>query len=198
MFTGIITDIGTIISKDNEGDICFGIKTNYNLSKLNIGSSIACSGVCLSVKKIYKNTFYANVSRETLSCTTLNSWEKGTKINLERSLKINDEIGGHIVTGHIDFTAKVSSIDICGSSHIVNIEYPEIFEKYIAKKGSITVDGVSLTVNNIQNNIFSVNIIPITWEKTIFQYIKVDNKVNLEVDILARYIEKIYLHSKDN
>lgn len=196
MFTGIVSDIGTVISKKEEKDILFGIETKYDLSNTETGSSISCSGVCLTIKKIDKTIFYVNVSRETFECTNIKEWEKNKKINLERPLKINDEIGGHIVSGHVDATSEIKSIESIEGSYKLNIAIPEKLQKYITKKGSITLEGVSLTVNEAEDDIFSVNIIPFTWEKTTFQYMKAGDKVNLEIDILARYIEKIYLHNK--
>jgi riboflavin synthase len=194
VFTGIIDDIGTIITIENLGDTMLEIQTNYDLENIALGASISCSGVCLTVIKKDKNSFFAQVSDETLSCTTIGNWQIGDKINLERSMKIGDEIGGHIVSGHVDDIAKIISITQIDDSHEIKIIVGEDIKYLIAKKGSICINGVSLTVNDIRNNIFSINIIPYTWEHTSFKYLKVNDEVNIEIDMLARYIAR-YMES---
>jgi len=191
MFTGIITDIGTIASLKKTGDTLFVIETSYDLSTVDLGASIACSGVCLTVIKKNKNSFEVEASDETLNCTTASSWVMGKKINLERALKIGDELGGHIVSGHVDGLAQVVSINKIGDSHEVIFSAPDDLKYFIAAKGSVTLDGVSLTVNSVDNNNFSINIIPHTWNNTIFNSLSAADKVNLEIDTMARYVARL-------
>lgn len=192
MFTGIITDIGKIknILKTISG-INAEISTSYDLSKVDIGASIACSGICLTVTSKNKNSFSVDVSNETIRCTTINSWCEGTEINLERAMKLGDEFGGHIVSGHVDGTAEIISINNDGNSRKIAVLSPDNLKKYIVAKGSIALDGTSLTVNEVEDNIFYINIIPHTWNNTNFKNLTIGSKINIEVDMLARYVERI-------
>ncbi len=191
MFTGIITHIGEIARIDKErGDWRVFVKTDMDGADIAIGASIACSGCCLTVVGKENGELAFDVSAESLSKTIIGSWDVGTKINLERSLKMGDEMGGHIVSGHVDALAVIELIEQEGDSHRVRIAVPEEFERYIAPKGSITLDGISLTVNEMQGNRFGVNIIPHTWTHTTFGQRKVGDKMNMEIDMLARYVAR--------
>jgi len=158
------------------------------LIDLEIGGSVACSGVCLTAVEIGDRTFSADVSNETLSVTTLNSWKVGTTINIERSLRGMDELGGHLVSGHVDGIAEISSIELDGGSTRFELKIPDNLSKFIAEKGSICVDGVSLTVNKVNDQIFSINIIPHTLNNTIFEFYELNDFVNIEIDLIARYV----------
>ncbi len=191
MFTGIITSIGLIkaISSIDSGSN-FIISAPKEIKKLNLGSSISCNGVCLTVTKIENDNFSVDISNETLRSTNLKEMNIGNGINLEPCLKAGDELGGHIVTGHVDTVVKVLNISQDGFSRKLDIALPKEYSKLIASKGSVTLDGVSLTVNEVNSNYFSVNIIPYTWENTIFKELRIGGSLNLEIDILARYITK--------
>lgn len=195
MFKGIITDIGTIIdtTTNPDSDQIFHIKTQ-NLSSINKGDSIACSGVCLTVVDIMKNIFTVQVSQETIKVTSLNTWTVDKKINLEQAMRLSDRIDGHLVQGHIDGIVKISTIKRNLDSHEIRLSSPQELIKFIAKKGSVTLDGVSLTVNSVIDNEFVVNIIPYTWENTTFQYNKINDCLNLEVDMIARYLDQLMQH----
>lgn len=190
MFTGIISDIGTVkdISRNDGEDTCFVIATAYDTASIDIGASICCSGACMTVIETLDDAFAVEVSDESLSCTTLKDWQQGTRLNLERSLKVGDELGGHFVTGHVDAVAKVLAIKPLEGSHTVAFEIPEGFERYIVAKGSVTINGVALTVNEASNHSFEVNIIPHTWQHTTFSMLKVGDLVNFEIEMLARYV----------
>ena len=195
MFTGIITDIGVVENSVKTGDTCFTLKTSYDTDTIDIGGSISCNGVCLTVVDKGEDWFSVDVSEETLSCTNLGSWCKGVKINLERALKIGDELGGHIVTGHVDNVGEITKISSIGGSVEMEFSMPKNMGKFVAAKGSITINGVSLTVNEVRDEgdktFFEINIIPHTQEKTSFLESKVGDKVNLEIDILARYVARM-------
>jgi riboflavin synthase len=191
MFTGIITDIGLITSLIQNGDLRAEIATNYNTSTIDIGASIACCGVCLTVVEKKQNSFTVDISAETISCTNVGKWEVGTKINLERALKLGDELGGHIVSGHIDGLAEVLGIKPIGDSREIIFAAPDDLKFFIAAKGSVTLDGISLTVNAVNDNQFTVNIIPHTWENTTFGNLNIGTKVNLEIDTMARYVARL-------
>lgn len=196
MFTGIITDIGTIDRVIEDGDTRIVVSTGYDTAPIDMGASIACSGVCLTVVDKGPGWFAFDVSAETISRTAHGQWTSGRRLNLERALKIGDELGGHIVTGHVDGIGKVVSITPEGGSHRVDIRAPADIAPYIAPKGSITVDGVSLTVNGISDDadgstIFGLNIIPHTWAVTAFGNLQVGQAVNLEIDVLARYLARM-------
>jgi riboflavin synthase len=190
MFTGIITHLGRVESITKPSDTRIKISAE-NLPLLGLGASIACSGICLTVVNSGQNYFEADVSEETINCTNFRDLKTGSLINLEPSLKIGDELGGHFVTGHIDDVAKVLSIKSLDGSHVFEFSIPEDLGKYIARKGSITINGVSLTVNEVEKNSFFVNIIPHSFEVTNFCDLKIGNLVNLEIDILARYLDRM-------
>ena len=197
MFTGLITGIGTVTAVALLGkgrDARFVIQTPDNAdwtgAKKPLGASIACSGVCLTVVESGPDWFAVEVSAETLAKSTLGLWAKGSKINLEGSLRIGDELGGHIVSGHVDGIGEVLSVTEEGGSHRVRIRAPRPLHRYIASKGSIGVEGVSLTVNEVEDDVFGVNIIPHTWDVTTLGGLKAGSRVNLEIDMLARYLAR--------
>jgi riboflavin synthase len=191
MFTGIITHIGEIARIDKDrGDWRVFVKTDMGGADIALGASIACSGCCLTVVNKDNGELAFDVSAESLSKTIIGAWDVGTQINLERSLKMGDEMGGHIVSGHVDALAVIESIEQEGDSHRVRIAVPEEFERYIAPKGSITLDGISLTVNEVQGCRFGINIIPHTWTHTTFGQRKAGDRMNMEIDMLARYVAR--------
>lgn len=191
MFTGIITDIGTVHSIENkEGDWRVCIRTSFDLTQTDIGASIACSGCCLTVVEKTDGAFYVDVSAESLSKTNIGSWETGIKINLEQALKMGDELGGHIVSGHVDGLATVHSIKAENDSWRIVFDAPKELAGMIAPKGSVALNGVSLTVNEVDDTQFGVNIIPHTWENTTFGGLQEGQKAHLEVDMLARYVAR--------
>ena len=195
MFTGLIQDVGVIRGIERAGDTRIEIDTEFDMSEVAIGASIACSGICLTVTDKKSGRFAVEVSAETLSKTTLGDWEKGHFVNLERSLKLGDELGGHLVFGHVDGVAEIISRLPDGDSTRFQILPPSDLAKFIAPKGCITIDGVSLTVNEVEvsanKTIFGVNIIPHTLEHTGFGQTTPGDKVNLEVDMLARYVARL-------
>lgn len=196
MFTGIITDIGTITSAEKRGDLRLVIACGYDMDSVAIGASIACSGVCLTVVEKAESWFAVDASAETVSCTASGMWHEGTRLNLERALKVGDELGGHIVTGHVDGVGRIVSNEQIGDSWKVTVSAPAALASYIAAKGSITVDGVSLTVNDISDQPdgtahFMLNIIPHTAEMTTLNDLAVGREVNLEIDVLARYLKRM-------
>lgn len=193
MFTGIITDVGKVRSiRQTDRDRRFEIETAYSVEGIDIGASIAHSGCCLTV--VEKGPIEGGggwiaveVSGETLDVTTLSDWTEGSKVNLERATRLGDELGGHIVSGHVDGVGEVVSVKAEGGSHRLRIRAPRPLHRYIASKGSIAVEGVSLTVNEVEDDIFGVNIIPHTWEVTSLGRLQDGHRVNLEIDVLARY-----------
>ena len=195
MFTGIITDVGTVQLIAKRGDTTIKIATAYDPAAIAIGASIACSGPCLTV--IAKGGtegnawFSVEASAETLSKTTLGGWIVGSKVNLERSLKVGEEIGGHIVSGHVDSVGDVLSVEAEGDSTRIRIRAPKALAKFIAAKGSIALDGTSLTVNEVDGATFGVNIIPHTAKVTTWGAVKAGDKVNIEIDMLARYLARL-------
>jgi len=191
MFTGIVTDVGSVRSITTDGDTRFEIETQYDLSQVELGASIACSGTCLTVIETGDNWFAVQASGETLSKTVLGNWQVGSRMNLERALKVGDELGGHIVSGHVDGVGKVVSIRDEGESKRFTFEVPDDLKLFMAPKGSVTIDGVSLTVNEVNNNTFGVNIIPHTQQVTLFKDYQVGTEVNLEIDMLARYVARL-------
>ncbi|MBT4041654.1 MAG: riboflavin synthase [Rhodospirillales bacterium] len=191
MFTGIITDLGSVRAISGSGDKRFEFSTAYDTSTVDMGASIACSGVCLTVIDKGPNWFAAMVSNETLSCTTLRTWQEGTPVNLERALKVGDELGGHIVSGHVDGVGEVTSLSTDADSHRFSFSVPTDLSRQIAAKGSITIDGISLTVNEVGENTFGVNIIPHTMAVTSIGKKQIGDAVNLEVDMLARYVARL-------
>ncbi|NYT41694.1 riboflavin synthase [Sphingomonas sp. R-74633] len=195
MFTGIVTDIGTVEATEKQGDLHVRVSTAYETTGIDLGASISCSGVCLTVVDKAAGWVAFDVSGETISRTAKGMWTSGRKLNLERALRLGDELGGHIVTGHVDGIGTVKSIEeIGGSHHIVILAGPEL-APYIAPKGSITVDGVSLTVNAVRDTDagveFDLNIIPHTASVTTFGALEAGQAVNLEIDVLARYLQRM-------
>ena len=192
MFTGIIIGKGKILSvAANEQDRVFKIATPFAMDDVAIGASIACSGCCLTVVEKGADWFTAYVSAETLSKTNLSHWVEGTEINLERSLRLGDEMGGHIVSGHVDGLAVISSIDVEGESWRIKITAPENLKKFVAAKGSVALDGISLTVNHVDNAVFDINVIPHTLDVTTLGNRKIGDHLNMEIDMLARYVARL-------
>lgn len=195
MFTGIITDIGRIEAVEMRSDQRLKIACAYDLDGVALGASIACSGVCLTVVDKGDDWFAVDVSAETHSRTAPDMWEEGRRLNLERALRVGDELGGHIVTGHVDGVGEVESVAEVGGSTRVTIIANEEVAPFIVTKGSVTLDGVSLTVNEVENLSggvrFAVNIIPHTAEQTTFSEIEAGRTVNIEIDILARYLGRM-------
>ena len=191
MFTGIITAIGQIEELKGTADRWLKITTPWACDRIDIGASIACSGVCLTVVERADNWFAVEVSAESLSRTTIGGWQKGSQINLERALRLGDELGGHIVSGHVDGLASIEAITPVGDSHKLDIRVPEDLSKFIAEKGSVTLDGVSLTVNEVEGSCFGVNIIDHTWTHTTLGHATIGQQLNLEIDMLARYVSRL-------
>ena len=191
MFTGIITDVGEVINLEQQGDLRVQVKTSYDTNSIDLGASVCCSGVCLTVVEKKSGLLGFDVSGETLSRTNLADWAKGTKINMERSLKVGDELGGHIVTGHIDGVGDILSIVKDGASKVYRFSYPKGLERFIAEKGSVSLNGTSLTVNGVYDDGFDVNLVPHTQEMTMFGGAEVGDKVNVEIDVLARYLDRM-------
>lgn len=192
MFTGIITDIGTVTRVDDtRGDKRFDITTQWDMTDVPMGASIACSGCCLTVVAKTQNSFTVDVSGESLSKTNLGQWVVGSRINLESSLKFGDELGGHLVSGHVDGLAILEDISLDGDSHRLKIRAPAHLKQFVAPKGSIALDGISLTVNEVEDDVFGINIIPHTWDVTTMGQRKIGDHINMEVDMLARYVARI-------
>ena len=195
MFTGIITDIGTISSVEPRGDLRITIATGYDTAGLAIGASVSCSGVCLTVVSKAPGQFSVDVSHETESRTAAGQWTSGRRLNLERALKVGDELGGHIVTGHVDAIGTVESVTADGDSTRIVIAVPHDIAPYIAAKGSVALDGVSLTVNSVEDRasgtVFGINIIPHTASWTTFDAIRPGDTINIEIDVLARYLARM-------
>ncbi|WP_428246913.1 riboflavin synthase [Ferrovibrio sp.] len=191
MFTGIVTDIGTITAREQRGDTRFRIRTAYDTATIAIGASIACSGVCLTVVQTGADWFAVDVSAETLSRSNLSGWGEGSKVNLERSLRVGDELGGHIVSGHVDALAEVVEAKPEGDSLRLTFRVPASLAGFVAEKGSVALDGVSLTVNAVDADRFGINLIPHTQAVTTLGGLKQGSKVNFEVDTLARYVARL-------
>ena len=196
MFTGIITAMGKIEALVKEGDWQLTISTPWDCDKIALGASIACSGVCLTVIERQDHWFKVAASQETLDLTTIAGWQIGTMINLERALAMGDELGGHIVSGHVDGLAELISVKAENDSHRMVFEAPEALAGFIAAKGSVTLDGISLTVNEVDGRCFAVNIIEHSWLNTTLSARKEHDKVNLEIDMLARYVARLLDHQK--
>lgn len=201
MFTGIITDIGTVQDRQEQGDTRFVISTAFAHDSIDLGASIACSGVCLTVTEkgshaAYGDWFAVDVSAESLSRTTLGSWHEGHEVNLERALRMGDELGGHLVSGHVDGVGTVSGKAKEGDSTRLTLTAPTALMPFIAEKGSITVDGVSLTVNSIGQDSLNLNIIPHTLYATTLSSLDIGDHVNLEIDMLARYVQRLLATEK--
>jgi riboflavin synthase len=195
MFTGIITDIGHIKAIESRGDLRVTIATGYDTAGLAIGASVACSGVCLTVVAKGTHEFSVDVSAETTSRTAAGQWVAGRRLNLERALKVGDELGGHIVTGHVDAVGTTTSVEPVGDSTRITIQVPKDIAPFVAPKGSICLDGVSLTVNTVTDNAagaeFTINVIPHTAEWTTFGTITAGDQLNIEIDVLARYLARM-------
>ena len=194
MFSGLITAIGQvreIIRADNSAQLVIEVSQGWeSCSNIPIGSSIACSGICLTVIEVEKNSFKVDASAETLSVTTLGTWQEGSAVNLERSLALGDELGGHLVMGHVDEIGEVIAITPEEKSHCLKIKISPELARLVAPKGSIAIDGVSLTINEATKTDFEVMIIPHTWKNTTLGTLKVGSKINLEADIVARYVAR--------
>jgi len=195
MFTGIVTDIGTIAAATQQGDLRVEVSTHYDVETIDLGASISCSGVCLTVVDKAPGRVAFDVSAETVSRTAVEMWTAGRRLNLERALRLGDELGGHIVTGHVDGVGRVAEWREEGGSHRLTIAADKDLAPYVAAKGSITVDGVSLTVNAVEDSDSGVNlmlnIIPHTAAVTTFGGIEIGQAVNLEIDVLARYLQRM-------
>ena len=195
MFTGIITDIGSIRGIEHRGDLRAVIETAYDTSHVDLGASIACSGVCLTVVDKGPGWFTVDISAETVSRTAQGQWSEGRKLNLERAMKLGDELGGHIVTGHVDGVAEVVRVEPAGDSKAIAFRIARDLAPYLAAKGSVTVDGVSLTVNAVtdgpEGTDFTVNLIPHTQAVTTLGALEVGQPVNIEIDVLARYLSRM-------
>lgn len=191
MFTGIVTDLGKVRAIEKRGDTRIEIQTAYDMDDVEIGASIACSGPCLTVIEKGAGWFAVEVSAETLARTGLGDWTVGTPVNLERAMRIGDELGGHIVSGHVDGVAKVVEMTPEGDSVRFLLEAPAALAKYIAPKGSVCLDGVSLTVNEVRDNTFGVNIISHTRGVTTFGSRRTGDRINIEIDTIARYVARL-------
>jgi riboflavin synthase len=195
MFTGIITDIGTIDAIEHRGDLRVRIATAYDTASVDLGASISCSGVCLTVIDKGPGWFTVDVSGETVSRSAQGQWSQGRKLNLERAMKLGDELGGHIVTGHVDGVAEVASVEPVGDSRVIAFRVARDLAPFVATKGSVTVDGVSLTVNTVSDGAdgttFTVNIIPHTQAVTTLGALEAGQAVNIEIDVLARYLNRM-------
>ncbi len=198
MFTGIITAIGTITSLEKQGDWQMVIATPWDCKAIDLGASIACSGVCLTVTETGDDWFKVAASKETIDVTSLSDWQVGGQINLERALAMGDELGGHIVSGHVDGLAELQDISAENDSHRLTLCAPHDLAGFIAGKGSVTLDGISLTVNKTDGDLFYVNIIEHTWSNTTLSDRKIGDKINLEIDMLARYVARLLDHQKHN
>jgi len=205
MFTGIVTDIGTLITVERPGDMRARIGTAYAAEGIDIGASIACDGVCLTVVAKGRaeagadepdnrpgNWFDVDISAETLSASNLGGWQPGHRVNLERALKVGDELGGHIVSGHVDGTARLLDLRPEGDSTRLTFEAPEHLARFIAPKGSVALNGTSLTVNEVEGRQFGVNLIPHTMEATNWGAARAGDAINLEIDTLARYVARLH------
>jgi len=195
MFTGIVTDVGTVRLVEQRGDLRLTIGCSYDMDTVDLGASIACSGACLTVVDKGEDWFAVDVSGETVSKTAPGLWAEGARLNLERALRVGDELGGHIVTGHVDAVATVTKAEEVGGSLDVTIEAPRALGSAIAPKGSIALDGVSLTVNEVEDageaTRFTINLIPHTADHTTLGGIAAGRKLNLEIDVLARYLKRM-------
>lgn len=191
MFTGIITDIGEVRQTEERGDLRARIGTSYDMTGVDMGASIACDGVCLTVVDKGVDWFDVDISAETVSKTNLDTWTTGKRINLERALKVGDELGGHIVSGHVDGLAEVVGLRDEGNSTRVTLRAPEALARFIAPKGSVALNGTSLTVNEVNGCDFGINFIPHTKNVTTWGDVVMGDRVNLEIDTLARYVARM-------
>jgi riboflavin synthase len=194
MFTGIVTDMGEVLTLRQEGDLRARIATAYDVNGIDIGASISCEGVCLTVVDLGaapRGWFDVQISAETVSKTNLSGWQPGKRLNLERALKVGDELGGHIVSGHVDGVAEVVGLQPEGDSLRVTFRAPQELAKFIAPKGSVALNGTSLTVNEVNSCDFGINFIPHTRKVTTWGEVALGDKVNLEVDTMARYVARL-------
>jgi len=196
MFTGIVTDVGTVVKAEQRADLRLAIRCGYAMNTVDLGASICCSGVCLTVVDRGDDWFAVDVSLETLSRTARDLWIEGARLNLERSLRVGDELGGHFVTGHVDCVGEVVEASPEGGSMRIGVSVPRALGPQIAPKGSIALDGVSLTVNEVRDaedgtTHFDVNIIPHTASATTFRELTAGRQLNVEVDVLARYLDRM-------
>lgn len=193
MFTGIITDIGTITAIEQQGDLRARIQTRYDTARIDMGASIASDGVCLTVVDLGPDWYDVQISAETVDKTNIggNGWHIGKRVNLERALKVGDELGGHIVSGHVDGVAKVVAVQDEGDSTRVTLRAPDALARFIAPKGSVALNGTSLTVNEVDGTDFGINFIPHTKTVTTWGDVAVGDLVNLEIDTLARYVARL-------
>jgi len=191
MFTGIVTDIGIIAALDQQGDLRARITTGYDTAGIDMGASIASDGVCLTVIDLGPDWYDVQISAETVNMTNLGKWAVGRRVNLERALKVGDELGGHIVSGHVDGVAEVVSIKDEGDSTRVQLRAPDDLARFIASKGSVALNGTSLTVNEVEGNVFGINFIPHTKDFTTWGDVALGDMVNLEIDTLARYVARL-------
>ena len=197
MFTGIVSHLGKVnkITHPDDWELLIDVindknsDNKFNVNSIAIGASISCSGICLTLKKVLNNTLFFDVSDETYDKTNFSTWKVGSLINLEKSLKVGDELGGHFVYGHVDTTAIIKSVEKINGSYRITFNISKDFLKYFSAKGSVSVDGVSLTVNDVNKDFFTVNIVPYTWLHTSFKNYKAGSVVNIEIDILVRYLE---------
>jgi len=195
MFTGIITDVGRIAALEKAGDLRARIETSYDVAGIDLGASIASDGVCLTVVTLGDGWYEVDISAETVSKTNLGDWEVGRAVNLERALKVGDELGGHIVSGHVDGVAEIVEMHSEGDSTRVSFKAPSELAKFIAPKGSVALNGTSLTVNEVNGDTFGVNLISHTKEVTNWGAAKVGDRINLEIDTLARYVARLAEYS---
>lgn len=195
MFTGIVTDVGRVRSIERRGDTRIEIVTAYDLGGVDIGASICCGGACMTVVEKGadgdRGWFAVEVSDESLSRTSIGTWATATEVNLERSLRLGDEMGGHVVTGHVDGLAVLENVEPVGDSHRIQVLAPDGIEGLVAEKGSVALDGVSLTVNGVEDRRFWINLIPHTWAHTTFRNRRPGDVLNMEVDPLARYVARL-------
>ncbi|AHD01480.1 riboflavin synthase [Leisingera methylohalidivorans] len=191
MFTGIITDVGTIAELEQQGDLRARIRTSYDTATIDIGASIASDGVCLTVIALGEDWYDVQISAETVSKTNLDCWTAGKRVNLERALKVGDELGGHIVSGHVDGVAEVVDLKDEGDSTRVTLRAPQDLARFIAPKGSVALNGTSLTVNDVDGCDFGINFIPHTKDVTTWGDVELGSRINLEIDTLARYVARL-------
>ena len=191
MFTGIITDVGMVTQLKQEGDLRARIQTAYDTSGIDMGASIASDGVCLTVVDLGPDWYDVQISAETVDKTNIGGWSEGSRVNLERALRVGDELGGHIVSGHVDGVAEVVSVVDEGDSTRVQLRAPADLARFIAPKGSVALNGTSLTVNEVQGDVFGINFIPHTKAVTTWGDVAVGDLVNLEIDTLARYVARL-------
>ena len=191
MFTGIITDIGRVAQLEQRGDLRATVETGYDTGSIDIGASIACDGVCLTVIALGQSSFDVEISAETVSKTSVAAWSLGGRINLERALRVGDELGGHIVSGHVDGVAHVTLVEDEGDSTRVVLEVPEALARFVSPKGSVALNGTSLTVNEVDGTSFGINFIPHTKTVTTWGDVAVGDAINMEIDTLARYVSRL-------